>query len=123
MADDLRAALLDLETHGWQSLCDGTGAEFYGGLMTDDGLMVLANGAVMDREAVVAALGQSPAWQRFEIEDLHLVAEGPDRGVLVYTGRAYRNETDPPFVGAMSSLYVRAADGWRLALYTQTPVA
>lgn len=26
--------LLDLENQGWQSLCEGTGADFYGTLMT-----------------------------------------------------------------------------------------
>ncbi len=36
--------LLTLERRGWDSLCDGTGGEFYGGPMTDDGVMVLAHG-------------------------------------------------------------------------------
>ena len=44
--------LLDLEHAGWRSLCDGTGDRFYGSLMTDDAVMVLANGMVLDRAAV-----------------------------------------------------------------------
>ena len=46
-------ALIDLESRGWDSLCDGTGADFYGQLMTDDGVMVLGNGAAMDRDEVL----------------------------------------------------------------------
>ena len=52
--------LLELERAGWRSLCESTGDRFYGDLMTDDAVMVLANGAVMGRDAVTAALGQAP---------------------------------------------------------------
>ncbi|WP_393916544.1 hypothetical protein [Halostreptopolyspora alba] len=37
---------LELEHRGWRPLCDGTGADFYGSLMTEDGVMVLAHGAL-----------------------------------------------------------------------------
>lgn len=41
--------LLDIErAGGWQSLCKSTGDRFYGDLMTEDAVMVLANGSVMD---------------------------------------------------------------------------
>jgi hypothetical protein len=122
MADDVLPELLALERRGWDALCDGTAAAFYGEVMTDDGLMVLANGAVLDRDAVVAALGQSPPWRSYQLADLRLVGAGPDSAALVYTGRAARDEDAPPFVGAMTSLYVRTDGVWRLALYTQTPV-
>ena len=52
--------LVELERAGWRSLCESTGDLYFGDLMTDDALMVLANGAVMDRDAVTAALGQAP---------------------------------------------------------------
>ena len=47
--------LLDLEHAGWRSLCDGSGSQFFGELMTEDGVMVLANGTVMNRDDVVNA--------------------------------------------------------------------
>ena len=37
--------LLKIEHDGWRSLCEGSGGSYYGELMTDDGLMVLVNGA------------------------------------------------------------------------------
>jgi hypothetical protein len=111
--------LLALEEQGWASLCDGTAADFYGNLLTHDGLMVLANGQVMARDEVVAALRDAPRWAGFEITDPRTVVIGSDAGAVVYTGTGHRDD-GPPFVGAMSSVYVRQAGRWRLALYQQT---
>jgi uncharacterized protein (TIGR02246 family) len=122
MPDDLTTELLAMERRGWDALCDGTAAEFYGEVMTDDGTMVLGNGAVLDRDAVVAALRGSPPWLRYEIDAVRLVRAGAGAAAIAYTGRAWREEGASPFVGAMTSLYVRDDGGWRLALYTQTPV-
>jgi hypothetical protein len=112
--------LLELERAGWRSLCESTGDRFYGELMTADALMVLANGAVMDRDAVTAALGQAPPWRSFELSDARIVSAGPDTAALVYIGTADRDGADEPFVGAMSSVYHRTGDRWRLVLYQQT---
>jgi hypothetical protein len=81
---------------------------------------VLANGAVMDRDTVTSALGQSPPWARYEITDARLIAIGPDTAALVYTGTGWRGAEDEPFVGAMSSVYHRTGGGWKLALYQQS---
>ncbi|BBZ28061.1 hypothetical protein MMAD_23560 [Mycolicibacterium madagascariense] len=112
--------LLALEHEGWKSLSDGTGDRFYGDLMIEDGLMVLANGMVMDRDTVVAALGQSPPWTRYEIDDARLITIGDDTAALVYTGTGWRDGADAPFVGAMSSVYQRTGGSWKLALYQQS---
>lgn len=95
---------------------------FYGRVMADDGVMVLANGAVMDRDAVVDALGQAPPWRTYEVSDVRLVTTGADGAAIVYVGTAYGEEPEPAFVGAMSSVYVWVKDNWRLALYQQTPI-
>lgn len=113
--------LLDLEHRGWSSLCDGTGADFYGSIMTADGAMVLAHGMVLDRSAVVASLAEAPPWRRYEIADERLVPIGDCAAMLVYTGRAHRDD-EPAFVALMSSVYTRTDEGWRLVLYQQTPV-
>ncbi len=116
-------ALLDLERAGWESLCRGTAGQFYGGMMTADAVMVLANGQVMSRDEVVTALGDAPSWSSYAIEDPRVVPIGADTAALVYTGTARREGDDPPFVGAMTSVYVRVGDKWKLALYQQTPVS
>ena len=113
--------LLELEHAGWASLCDGTGSEFYGDLMTESGLMVLANGSVMTRDDVVDALAQAPPWARYEIDDVRRLQLGEGATALVYTGTGYRSGNDLPFVGVMTSVYVRHDSTWKLALYQQTP--
>lgn len=112
--------LLALEHAGWRALCEGTGDRFYGDVMTDDAVMVLANGAVMDRAAVVSALGQAPPWARYAIDDARVIMIAVDVAALVYAGTGWRDGDQEPFVGAMSSVYHRTDDGWKLALYQQT---
>ncbi|TSD99641.1 nuclear transport factor 2 family protein [Skermania sp. ID1734] len=117
---NVEAELLAVERRGWGSLCNGTGDGFYGEVMTDDAVMVLANGELMDRDTVVAALKQAPPWRTYEISDVRLIDLGADSAALVYVGRAYREGSDPAFVGLMSSAYVRRDGTWRLAVYQQT---
>jgi hypothetical protein len=114
--------LLELEHAGWRSLCDGTGGAFYRAHMTRDGAMVLAHGAVLDRDGVAASLDGAPPWAGYEILDPRLVELGGGARALVYTGRAWREDGPGEFNALMSSVYVRSDDGWRLALYQQTPV-
>ncbi|KIA60600.1 nuclear transport factor 2 family protein [Nocardia vulneris] len=121
MADtELLNELLAVERRGWDSLCDGTGADFYGALMTGDAVMVLADGTILDRPGVVAALKDSPPWRTYELRDPRLVDVGVHSKILVYTGVAYRAAPDPAFTGRMSSVYLRAGGEWKLALYQQT---
>lgn len=121
MAFDV-SELLRLENAGWKSLCDGTGGDFYGSIMTEDGVMVLADGSVLDRDAVVASLDDAPAWAAYEITDERLVDLGADGAAFVYRGRGFRASGGPPFDALMSSVYVRRDGRWRLALYQQTPI-
>lgn len=120
--DDLKATLLKTERQGWDSLCDSAGGRFYGTLMTDDAVMVLANGEVMDRRAVVASLEHAPAWRTYDIDEVRLIHSGRDSATLVYVGTAYREGDDPAFNGVMSSVYRHLDGAWRLALYQQTPI-
>lgn len=111
--------LLALEHRGWRSLCDATGGDFYSRTMTDDGLMVLVDGSVLDRDAVAASLSDAPPWASYEIVEPRLVELADGAATLVYTGVARRERGDD-FTARMASTYVRAASGWRLALYQQT---
>jgi Domain of unknown function (DUF4440) len=115
--------LMELERAGWDSLCNASGSEFYGGALLPNAVMVLANGMVMDRDAVVSALSESPPWRTYDIGNLRLVQVDDDNAALVYTGTAYREGAEPAFVGAMSSVYHRTEVGWKLVLYQQTAIA
>ena len=120
--DDLTTELLHLERRGWDALCAGTGADFYGEVMAEEGVMVVGNGTVLDREAVLSSLHDSPPWTRYSIDSVRLVPAGPESAALVYTTEAFRDGDAPAFTGAMTSLYRRQDGGWRLAVHTQTPL-
>ena len=113
--------LLALEREGWDTLCVGTGAAFYGAIMTEDAVMVIAGGAALDRKTVLDSLKTAPTWDTFTIEHPTLVRVAPDAAAIVYRARAQR-DGDPEFVATMSSVYRHDDSGWRLALYQQTPV-
>ena len=119
---DTLQQLLELEEAGWQSLCDGSGSDFYADLMTEGALMILADGVTMARGEVAEALRYAPPWASFILEDPQLVSVADDVGILVYVGTGFRDE-GASFKAVMSSIYIRKASGWRLALYQQTPVS
>lgn len=77
--------LLELELAGWTALCDGTASEFYGSVMAEHGVMVLAHGEVMDRASVVEALRETRSWVSYEIDDTRFVDLGADAAALLYT--------------------------------------
>lgn len=114
--------LPELEHQGWESLCHGTGADFYGRIMVEQGVMVLAHGFVLNRQQVIDSLNDAPAWDRYEINDEQLIELGSSSAVLVYRGTAWRGGDIPAFTAWMSSVYVRREGKWRLASYTQTPI-
>lgn len=113
--------LLSLEHQGWMSLRESRGGSFYADTMTEDGLMVLVNGMVLDRETIAATLDNAPGWDTYEISDPRLIPLGRKAAALVYLAQAERRD-EGPFVAWMSSIY-RLVDGEpRLALYQQTTV-
>lgn len=113
--------LLALERHGWDSLCNGTGSEFYGALMTDDALMVLADGSVLNRSEVMRALQESQPWKRYEFANVRTVALVADALALVYQGRSWRSDERNLCVAEMTSIYRRSGGNWQLVLFQQTP--
>ncbi|NWN87615.1 MAG: nuclear transport factor 2 family protein [Micrococcaceae bacterium] len=121
MNDELLYELLELEHQGWQSLCDGSGADFYGRIMTDEGAMILAHGFVFDRDAVIDSLAQAPTWDGYEIDAPEAIALGEDQAILRYTGTGHR-AGNPDFHALMGSVYVRTDGVWRLVHYQQTPI-
>lgn len=118
---ELLDELLTLERAGWDSLCNGTGAAFYGHHMTEDAVMILAGGFTLDRPGVVRSLADSPEWDSYELAEARVVGVGSEGAALTYRGTAVRG-SEEPFVAWMASTYVRVDGEWRLAVYQQTPV-
>lgn len=89
--------------------------------MTDDPRIVLADATVTSRRDVVDSLEHSPPWSSYTIDDPVLLSISDDVTALLYTGTGHRDDGDD-FTGRMTSVYVRHASQWRLALYQQTSV-
>ncbi|WP_168800401.1 MULTISPECIES: nuclear transport factor 2 family protein [Cellulomonas] len=97
-------------------LAHGRGAE-YAESLTDDALVVVP-GAVLDRDACVAAMDASEGWDDVELGDPRLVASG-DVATVVYPFRGRRGTWT--YRATLASTYRRTDAGWRLALHQQTP--
>lgn len=91
---DLIDELLAAERSGWDALCEGTGAEFYGTRMTDDGMMILAHGLALDRSEVVVSLRDAPPWSGYDITDVRLIRIAADAAAITYMARAWRGGDD-----------------------------
>lgn len=111
--------LVSLEHQGWIALCESRGGSFYGDTMTEDGLMVLVNGMVLDRDTIASTLDDSPAWDSYEILDPRLVPIGKTAAALVYRAQARRGD-EKPFEALMSSVYSIVKGEPKLVLYQQT---
>jgi len=122
------AALLDLdslltvERRGWDALCRSEGGDFYGDLMTPEGVMLLVNGAILDRATVASTLNGSPAWSSYSLDDARLIPTGDASAALIYRASAIRDGEPDPFVALMSSHYALVEGEIRLALYQQTTI-
>lgn len=114
--------LLALEHRGWDALCRAEGGSFYSDLMTEDAVMVLVNGMVLDRSSVAATLNEAPAWSSYSIEEPRRIAVGETAAALVYRASASRPSESAPFVALMSSVYTLAHGQVRMTLYQQTTI-
>ena len=112
--------LLPLEHRGWDALCASRGGTFYGELMTEDAVMVLVNGLVLDRPAVAESLDESPPWSTYELSHARVVPTGVAAAALLYRASAEREGES--FTALMTSHYCVIDDEVRLALYQQTTI-
>ena len=117
-----RHELADLEEQGWQALSStgATAAAFYQRVLDDTVIMLLPGGMLLyDRPTIIASMSARP-WSSYQLHDLRMLEPGPDTGIVAYEVTAER-EGAPPYSALISSLYVRRAAGWKLAVHQQTP--
>lgn len=116
---------LELERQGWDALVAGRGAEFYGGLMTTDALVVVP-GMVLDRDQTLASWEGVPAWTEYALANERVVPLGPAARLVTYEVSATRPGDQGPYRAHLTSVYVAeegtTSERWRLAFHQQTPV-
>ncbi|GAB3084315.1 nuclear transport factor 2 family protein [Corynebacterium aquatimens] len=113
--------LLALEHRGWDSLTNGTGGTFYGELMTEDAVMILVNGMILDRDTIAASLNDAPPWDSYSITGARLIPVSPEAATLVYRATSQRGEDT--FEAIMSSTYTLIDGSPALTLYQQTTIS
>lgn len=115
----LERTLLELEEAFWREA--GNGA-FYAANLIEDALMVFpAPFGVMEKPATVNAVDASPAWLRFELQEVRFVDLTDDSAVLVYRAKA-RDASGAAYSAYITSVYVRRDGAWKLAVHQQTPI-
>jgi hypothetical protein len=118
ITDDLPARLLHEENAGWRAILDGGGGAYYQREMTEDALMIVP-GAVIARDEVVAYFDQAVPWESYGIHEPAIIRLGEHAGVLVYRATASRGDVVAEL--NMSTTYLFANGGWRVAARQQSP--
>ena len=111
--------LVELEHRFW----DG-GADVYERYLDDEALMVFpAPVGVLVRDETIASISAAQRWTDASFDDVRLLTVTDDVVVLTYRAAARREEDTTEYRAVASSVYVRRADGWRLAVHQQSPPA
>lgn len=115
----LEEDLLALEERFW---LEGT-ADFYREHLAGDAAMVFPEPfGIFDEEAILASVGDAPAWAAVRIEDATVVRLRDTAAVVAYRAEARRGDA-APYSTYAASVYVRQDDGsWKLAFHQQTPI-
>jgi predicted GH43/DUF377 family glycosyl hydrolase len=110
--------LLALEEGFWRA---AGRRDAYAAHLADEAVHVFPGwGVTTDNERVLQAVETVEPWETFSIDDPRLVELGEGAAALVYTAHARRAGQDE-YVAAMTSVYRRAANGWKLVIHQQTP--
>jgi hypothetical protein len=112
--------LLELEEQGWQALSSPEPVKFCDGWLADDAMMIVP-GMVIDRGTFLEAVAHEQPWESHRIEEPRVVQLTDDSAALVYRVKAQR-DGQPEFSGLLTSMYVKRAGRWQLALHQQTPM-
>ncbi len=109
--------LLDLERGFWQAANDPA---FYRKHTAEDAMFLLPPG-ILDKRAILDAIGSSEEWTSFELHDLAQIRLGEGVAALCY--RADANRAGVSYAAAIASTYRRASSGeWQLVIHQQTPI-
>ena len=110
--------LLTLEEGFWRAAGN---RDAYAAHLADDAVHVFPGwGATTDNERVLQAVETVEPWETFSIDDARVVELGVGGAALVYTAHA-RRAGQEEYVAAMTSVYRRTDDGWKLVIHQQTP--
>jgi hypothetical protein len=110
------ADLLALEKDFWTG-----GARFYDEHLAHNATMVLPPPTgVLHRDRILSSIEQTPRWQSVRIHDPFIARPAENVAVVTYQAEALRRRKEAPYNAAVTSVYTRADNGWRLAFHQQS---
>jgi hypothetical protein len=113
------AEILDREKQFWTGQ-----VEYYERWLARDVVMVFPRPAgVLDREAVLAGFRSGARWTAVEMEDVSIRRIDSVAIALAYRARARKPGSTSDYVALIGSVYIRDAEGWKLAFHQHTPEA
>jgi hypothetical protein len=96
------------------------GPDAYRRRVADECLLAFAPLAgVLDREKLVASIGDAPRWEDVRADPVGLLRAAPDVAILTYRATARRQGGDP-YSALVSSAYVRRDNDWKLVFHQHT---
>lgn len=112
------STIRQLEDGFWRAAGD---AVRYAQDLAADAVHVFPGWGIADRDAVLEGVAGAQAWADVALENVRIVPLGDDAAALVYEARAHRSD-QPEHHAAITSVYRREADGWKLVIHQQTPL-
>jgi hypothetical protein len=97
-------------------------ADYYRQHLAEDALLVFAEPVgVLDKDASVQTMSQSPRWKEVTLEAVRILELSASAVLLSYRATAVREGAETPYVTLASSVYVERGGAWLLVFHQQTP--
>ena len=115
--------LVKIELEGWRALSSEVkvAQDFYGRLLSEDAVMLLPGGMVLEGKDQILRSFEDQPWEAFEIQEPRAVTAGERAVVLAYRVVANREGGDD-YRALISSVYHRRKESWVLCFHQHTPI-
>ncbi len=114
----LKDEITEIERGFW------TGGEDYFRANLDETCMLAfpQMAGLRSRDEVAATAKDPLRWKELKTEEKGFLQPTGDTALIDYEAQAVRGSGEP-YRALVSTLYVRRADGWKMAFHSQTPLA
>ena len=128
MPVNVNQTLIDLETRFWQSMIDQD-TDVALSMLAEPSMMVSSHGAMKFDHAAYRKMAEEGAMKlsSFELSDMQVVSPNDNTAIVTYRVKQKVGSRDKSGKGttqemADSSTWVRASDGWKCVMHTETPL-
>lgn len=119
MSDPLLVELSACERAVWDALMTGDGAA--DAALLDAGFLGVYPDGFANRDEHTAQVRAGPSVSGYQLDQIHLLALGPDHAALSYHAAFTRPGSDTARRMYVTSIWRQSADGWRNIFSQDTP--